>query len=109
MISSLKNKDGLIYAYIEWQVVNAKGQYEDNGSHVYIADIWVQENHRNRGIMKRLLGKIKKHKFANGAYEMYWVRKKYNDRLSIYKLDRLYSRIEVIKRSDKDEYLKVAI
>ena len=30
MINHLSNSDGYIYAYIEWNIVNQKGQFEEN-------------------------------------------------------------------------------
>lgn len=104
MISKLHNKDGFIYAYIEWQVVNKDGQYEDNGEYIYVQDLWIQENNRNKGIMKRLIGMVNRHKFSQNAKYVYWVREKYNDRVS-----RLFLKVNAAKRGRENEYIQVVV
>jgi len=82
MIESVKNGDGSIIAYIEWQVVNAKGDFQDQGSHIYIQDLWIHKDFRGKKLLAELIGKIDRNELANHVLYIYWNRDKYNHRLS---------------------------
>lgn len=85
MISYLKNNEGFIYAYAEWHIVNEMGTPKDGGDYVYIQDIWIHENLHNKGVLKELINIINVHPFTRFSNYVYWVRYKYNERMSKYK------------------------
>jgi len=94
MIVNLKNFDNFIFAYLEWQIVNARGQFEDSGEYCYIQNYWINEKWRSeyRIILAELSQQIADHKFSKNLKWIYWRRYKYNDRLS-----KLYSKDRFLK------------
>ena len=84
MISCLKDNNGFIFAYLEWQIVNVMGQFEDNGEYCYIQDYWIHPAWReeHKYILAELSQQINDHKFSKNLKWIYWNREKYNDRLS---------------------------
>lgn len=82
MISSLKNGNGFIYAYIEWEILDAFGQFKDFGEYIYIQNLWVHENFQNSRAIKELIGLIDSHPFAKNSDYVYWNNLKHNDRLT---------------------------
>lgn len=94
MISVINDNDGKIIAYIEWEIVNGEGQFQDNGEYCYIQDYWVHKEYRiqSKYILKKLSVQIAEHKFSKSMRWVYWCRHKYNDRLS-----RLYPKEKFLK------------
>lgn len=84
MISTLKNLDGYPIAYLEWEIVNVQGQFEENGEYCYIQNYWIHPIWRseNRLILFELSHQINDHKFSKNMKWIYWRRYKYNERLS---------------------------
>ena len=72
MISVLKNSDGFIYAYIEYQVVNKSGIPTDDGDFIYIQDAWIHGDFRGNGAIKRLKVEILADNRTNKAKFVYW-------------------------------------
>ena len=89
MISCLKNSDGFVLAFIEWQIVNEKGQFKDLGEYCYIQDFWIHETwRRDRLVLDELVQLIASHRFSRNMKTVYWLRGKYNDRISSYPKDK---------------------
>lgn len=87
MINTLKSPKGFIYAYIEWQILDASGQFKDNGEYIYVQEVWIHPEFRGAKILNQLITMVDEHKFARNASFVYWTRDKYNDRTS-----RIFSR-----------------
>ena len=85
MISSLKNDDGLVYAYIEWQVVNSEGDFENKGYFVYIQDCWVHKDYRNSGCINKLIPMIHDHEFAEKVEFIYWKNLRHGEKKHMYR------------------------
>jgi len=84
MLSYIKNSNDYITAYLEWQIVNVQGQFEDGGEYCYIQDYWIHPAWRceHRIILAELSQQIADHKFSKNLKWIYWQRDKYKDRLS---------------------------
>jgi len=82
MIFNLKNEDGYVYAYIEWQVVNEKGLVDDVGKYVHIVNMWVHPDHRNNGCITNFTELIFQHNLTRQCEFVYYNRSKYNGRKS---------------------------
>lgn len=86
MVSYLQTQTGEIWAYIEWQILNKDGQFEDDGEYIYVQDLWINEERRTGfgdwRVIKKLIPKIANHRFSNNAKFVQWCRHKYNDRQS---------------------------
>jgi len=82
IVCTLKNFDGLVYAYIEWQILDEFGNFQENGRYIYIQDLWVNSGYDGREAIRRLSELINEDKRSNNALFVYWVRHKYNERKS---------------------------
>lgn len=84
MLSTLKNSDGYVISYLEWEIVNVQGQFEEGGEYCYIQSYWIHPFWRdeNRLILSELSQQINDDKFSKNVKWIYWNREKYNDRLS---------------------------
>lgn len=83
MVYTEKNKDGFIYAYVEWWAVNREGRPDDKGEYAFINELWIHEAYRgNNGLIRRFIDK--------GARDypqlkhMYYPRGKYANRLKCF-------------------------
>lgn len=92
MITELKNNDGFVYAYCEWEILDDKGQFKDWGEYLYIQRMWIHKLHRGKKTLQHLISLIDKHKFLSCVKWVYWNRDKYNDRIS-----KLFSRNRLSK------------
>lgn len=75
MIVSLKDENGKIYAYYEWQVVNEYGKWDKRGEYVYIEDAWIHPDYRRKDVLFELIPMITNHFFALNCNFVYWDRK----------------------------------
>lgn len=84
MLSTLKNSDEYIIAYLEWEIVNVQGQFEDEGEYCYIQDYWIHPNWQseNKIILAELSKQVSEHSFSKNMKWVYWNREKYNYRKS---------------------------
>ena len=72
MIETLKNKDGLIYCYIEWQILDAAGYQQTNGDYIYIKNMWIHEDWRETRAFNQVIKKINDHPYSQKAGFVYW-------------------------------------
>ncbi len=90
MIVTLKDRTGYVYGYAEFEVVDAFGQFKEEGEFLYIQEIWVHDHYRRSQAMKELITMMDKDPFTKNCDWVYWNRTKYNDRQSnTYRRDRL--------------------
>jgi len=75
MITYLQTKHRFIYSFIEWEVVNKEGQFQDHGEYVYIQNLWVHPKFRSgfaKGCIEKLIAKMNKHEFMKNVNWVYW-------------------------------------
>ena len=72
MISKLENQDGFITAFIEWDVLDFKGQFATNGDYICIREAWVHPSLRFSGAIGELSLRIYKEKCTQAARYVYW-------------------------------------
>lgn len=82
MVSYTKDLNGRIVSYIEWQILDAFGQFKDMGEYIYIQEIWCHEDRNLVDELPKLISLICVNKFSQNAIYVYWLREKYNDRRS---------------------------
>ena len=88
MTESLKNDDGLIYAFAEYSVVDKQGDFDNEGNYVWIAEWFIAPQYRNKGVIKKLGWKIWDR--VHWATHFYFQRKsKYGERIRTYRIDSL--------------------
>lgn len=51
MITTFKNEEGFVYAYIEWSVVDHQTRLDDKGEFLYIRDLWIHPRYRGNGVL----------------------------------------------------------
>jgi len=90
MISTLKNTDGYIYAYVIWKTVCKEGTWEKHGEYIFVREMWIHKRFEGTETYKQLIHLIDIHPNTVNAKWVYWKRTKYNERLSpTYSRDRL--------------------
>ena len=73
MISVLKNKNGFLLGYIEWQILDEHGQFKNNGDYIYIQNKWIHEDFRNTDAFKKLVHLIYIHPYSQESKYVYWL------------------------------------
>ena len=72
----------LIYAFCEWWPTDETGKADENGEYALIHEIWIHEDYRRNGTLRRLLHKAaQRHPQIKG---MYYQRRKYANRFRQY-------------------------
>ncbi len=79
MVSSLKSA-GLIYAYIDWRVVDETGQLNKNGHYVYVNDIWIAPLFQKKQTLKLLIAEMNGHEYMSDVAFVYWNNLKHSRR-----------------------------
>lgn len=72
MIDTVKNCDGFVCGYIEWQILDSLGIQKNGGEYVYIKNMWVHPRWRNAVALKLLIKKIYDHPYSKSARFVYW-------------------------------------
>jgi len=72
MISTLKDRQGLIHSYIEWQVLDPTGYPSDGGEYIFIRSIWIHKRFRGMRAYRSLIDKIDRHEYTKGCHFVYW-------------------------------------
>ena len=72
MISTIKNINDYIIAYVEWEILDKDGQFQNNGDYIYIQNLWVHGGKRYGGLNAELAKKIYEHPFSQKATKVYW-------------------------------------
>lgn len=92
MIETRRDKQDKIYAYCEWNLVNEEGHFKKDGEYVYVNDLYIHPDYRRNGILRDFINTIAE---KSGAKYCYFTRKKYNERLSIYRKFNIYTRRKI--------------
>lgn len=100
MVSVLKYFCQDIYAYIEWEIVDKNGLFQEGGEYCYIADCWIHPKERRRFALDGLIKEILKDHRSNSIKWVYWRRMKYKERLSkLYRIERFTNGKQVFSTS----------
>ncbi|TSA28594.1 hypothetical protein D4R71_00380 [bacterium] len=82
MFETEKTGGVLIYAFCEWWAVDQEGKVDENGQYALINEMWIHKDYRGNGVLRRMLHKAaQKHPQIK---DMYYQRRKYNDRQKQY-------------------------
>ena len=72
MISTLRNYEGLVTGFIEWQILDAAGYQTKNGEYIFVKTIWVHKRYRSKRSDQELIAKIDEHEYAKNSPFVYW-------------------------------------
>lgn len=85
MIVTQKDEDGKVIAYGEYNIVDRFGHATAGGQYIFIYDTWVHEDYRDKRLLKAMIrDRMYRHPMVKWIY---WNRKKYNYRMSMYELE----------------------
>ena len=80
MMTTLKNDEGYIISYIEWRQVGQSGFDKLYGEYIFVNDLWVHPEYRHHHMIEEMISRILMN--APEAQYCYFIRRKYNDRMS---------------------------
>ena len=92
MIHTLHTKDNFIYAYTVFRTVNQFGIAQNKSYYIYVEEIWIHPEYRNRKVLRELIDHIDNHEETINALWVYWKNEKH-DRVS-----KTFSRDRFIKK-----------
>jgi hypothetical protein len=72
MASTIKNTEGCVVAYIEWQILDAAGFQVNNSDYIYIKNMWIHPDWRDSRAFRNVIDKIYKHPYSQNAGFVYW-------------------------------------
>jgi len=88
MVTVLKDEEDRVISYCEWCLVDEKGDLQDNGRYLFVRELWIHEKYRQKGMIEKMIYKIAPE--APAAIYAYWRRRKYNDRIKLFRRSKLY-------------------
>lgn len=74
MILTLKNNEGLIYSYFEWDIVRQNGQRDANGEYMYVRDIWVHDKYDGGEAIRQFIALLDADGRNLNVKWIYWLR-----------------------------------
>lgn len=83
MITTKKDIDGKIVGYFIYENVDVCGNYSVNGDYVYVTDLWIHENFRNKKVIIELINDAVKN--TKSTY-VYWTKEKTGNLSRLYKI-----------------------
>jgi len=115
MISTLKNKEGLVSGFIEWQILDASGYQVKDGEYIFVRTIWVQPKYTGRRAYQLLIDKIDTHAYSKNSHFVYWQRlwdkdgnkiiDEENREVETRKLSKIFKRDEILNKIFNRELL----
>jgi len=72
MIFTLENQDGFVTAFIEWDVLDHRGQFDNNGDYICIREAWIHKSIRRSDALGELSLKIYNDKYTQKSRFVYW-------------------------------------
>jgi hypothetical protein len=95
MVQVLTYERGYVYAYIEYSIVDIKGQFKDLGEYCFVHHLWIHPEHRvtsfnpHWSVLPELIQKMNKDKFMQNVRFIYWLNLKHKERQVIFPRKRL--------------------
>jgi len=83
MLETIKDNDGKVVAYCEWNLVDKKGHTDSQGKYVFVRDMWIHETIKGVKSIRDFIDMIGLR--APSAAWVYWERKKYGGRIKMVK------------------------
>ena len=72
MIITIKNLDEYVIAYIESNRVNMNGEYDIHGRFIFVEDIWIHSDYRDRKTFLELIELVHQSPFYDRCTKVYW-------------------------------------
>lgn len=72
MISVLKNPEGLVFAYMEWSVVDETGARNNKGHYLHVHQLWIHPDSRKQDAIRALISECDGHEKMKDVVGVYW-------------------------------------
>ena len=84
MLLTRENKDGFVYAYFDWDIVDTRGIPTDGGNYMVVKRIWVHKEYNGQQVIADFIKELDEDKRNKDVLWIYWEREKQGkqDRLS---------------------------
>ncbi len=69
MIVTLKNSEGYIKAFMNWNIVDQDGKVDDKGNYLFVYEAWVHPDHRNTLCLKEMIARVFEDSIKHYKYE----------------------------------------
>ena len=86
MLETKKDKEGKIIAFLEWNLLDDNGQFDNKGNWAWVEEVFIHKDYRQNGILKEL-SQIARKKIP-WVKNFYFRRKKYNERQRHYSISK---------------------
>lgn len=96
MIETLKNKDGFVYAYSQYYIVNEAGDLDINGDRLFISEVWIHDEYRNTDCLSELCRLMFENNDTQKTLYVYWKRRKYGKMSKLYPISKFFKLIKVV-------------
>lgn len=100
MVSVLKDDDGKVISFIEWQVVDENGIQEENANFIFIRYYWKHESLRGDNSLNEIIKEILKDNRSRYALFVYWNNNRKNRLHKIIKVDYFKRRLDNGKQKE---------
>jgi hypothetical protein len=86
MIQVLNDERGYVYAYIEYHILDDRGQFKDGGEYCFVQDLWIHKDYRRTDfnphlwVLRDLIQKVDKDKFMKDVRWVCWLNMKSGER-----------------------------
>lgn len=58
MIATVKTSEGLVYAFIEYGVIDKEGIPTKDGKYLFVYDAWIHNDHKNTGALREMIAQM---------------------------------------------------
>lgn len=98
MLFNLKEIDGLIYSYMEWNVVDALGKTADDGKYLFIRDLWIHEDYKDRESIAQFIFMLDNDNRTKYVKGIYWERETKTEDGTFQRKSKLFKRTTCLRR-----------
>lgn len=85
MITSLKDENDKIIAYIEWHVLGLDGQFKEQGEVISVQDLWIHDDYRGKNTLNKLIKTVDENFLTWSAQIIVFFEAKYNFRKKLFR------------------------
>ena len=96
MVEVKKDKDGKVIAWLEHYELDNKTRFCKDGDYLWVNDFWIHKDYKRNGILNEFIQGIIP-RFPKAKF-LYWVRKKYSDRMTVCNIHRFGKHIKLLRK-----------
>ncbi len=81
---------GFVNAYVDYDIVDSLGVQDENGKYCFVREVWVHKTVQKRRMLQGFV--MNEHKKFPQVKWLYFLRRKYKDRMSCHDIKKFYKR-----------------